>query len=187
VTTLIQRAMEPVPGCASRIAGLFLAQLDDQTRRFTTATRDLTVEELEWQPAPGQNTIGMLIAHIARTEVDWICLGLLNRPMNQHDTLPITDEEIGMPLPPDGVASAVLRGKPLAYYDELLATARAFAKAAVAPLTDEAFEKRFRIPWDQDELEGTPSFVISHLTGHFALHRGQIALLRHQYRDRANA
>jgi uncharacterized damage-inducible protein DinB len=187
VTTLIQRTLEPVPGCASRLGGLYLAHLEDQTRRFNLATRDLTAEELAWQPAPGQNTIGMLIAHMARTEVDWICLALLGRPMNTPDTLPITDEEIGMPLPADGVAPALLHGKTLDYYDELLATARAFTKAAVAPLTDETFGQRFRVPWDKDELEGNPSFVLSHLTGHFALHRGQIALMRHQYRDRASA
>ena len=184
VSTLIQRTLEPLPGCASRLGGVLLAQLDDQSRRLQVATRDLTPDELAWQPGPGQNSTGMLLAHIARVEVDWAGFGILRRPMDGTDVIPLTEHQIGMPLPRDGAAPAEFAGRPLEYFDDLLARARAFTKATVAPLTDEALERSFRVPWDQDELEANASFVVYHVMAHLALHRGQIALLRHQYRDR---
>jgi hypothetical protein len=39
---LTQRILEPQPGTASRLAGLFLWQLDDQSRRLTEDTRGAT-------------------------------------------------------------------------------------------------------------------------------------------------
>jgi uncharacterized damage-inducible protein DinB len=185
VTTLIQRTLEPVSGCASRLGGLFLAQLDDQTRRLTLVTRDLTAEELAWQPALGQNTIGMLLAHIARVEVDWISFGLLKQPMGGSEVMALTDEEIGMPLAADGKPPAALAGRTLESFDDWLAHARAFTKATVAPLTDETLATPFRLPWDDGEIEANASFVLYHVLAHYALHRGQIHLLRHQYRDRS--
>ena len=182
--TLIQRTLEPLPGCASRLGGLWLAQLDDQTRRLDLGTRDLTAVELGWQPGRGQNTIGMLLAHMAAVEVDWIGYGLCGRPMGGTDVLPIGESEIGMPLAPEAAPPAVLAGRELGYFDDLLARARAYTKAAVAPLTDEALDRRFRVPWNDDELEANGSFVVYFVLAHFAGHRGQIHLLRHQYQAR---
>ena len=49
-----------------------MAQMDDQSRRLTEHTRGATADELAWQPAPGLQTIGMLLAHIAVVEVYWM-------------------------------------------------------------------------------------------------------------------
>ena len=74
-------AIEPPAGFRSREAALFVAQLDDQSRRLTADTLALTPAALEWQPAPGQNTMGMLLAHIAYWEVFWTRMVLEDRPM----------------------------------------------------------------------------------------------------------
>ena len=58
-------------GYHSQEVALFVGMLDDQLRLLTEDTRGLTVEQLAWQPAPGMNTIGMLLAHIAIVEVFW--------------------------------------------------------------------------------------------------------------------
>src|SRR5689334_21035423 len=54
-----------------RIAS-FAAQLDDQLTLLKRHTSSLDVAQLEWQPAPGVNTVGMLLAHLAIVDVWWI-------------------------------------------------------------------------------------------------------------------
>ena len=96
-----------------------------------------------------------------------------------------------MPLPSDSGPSAALAGKPLAYFDDLLARARVFTRDAIAALTDADLDRRFRTPatWQAEggEFEGTIGWALYHILEHEAGHYGQINLLRHQYRDRPQA
>jgi uncharacterized damage-inducible protein DinB len=189
VSDLIQRIMEPAPGMASRLVGLFLWQLDDQSRRLSEDTRGATPDELAWPPAPGMNTIGMLLAHIAAVEVGWIRAALLGKDRDSGEVLGITKREIGIPLPPEGAPAPALAGKPLADFDGLLARARAYTRAAIAPLTDADLDRHFRTPatWQAGggEFEGTIGWALYHVLEHEAGHYGQINLLRHQYRRRS--
>src|SRR5436309_13482050 len=87
-------------GYRSREAALFVAQLDDQSARLLAALREATPDELEWQPAPGTNTIGMLLAHIAIAEVYWTQVGPLARESFDCDSvLGIGADDDGMPMP----------------------------------------------------------------------------------------
>lgn len=43
----------------------FAAQLDDQLALLKKNTAGLETHHLEWQPHPGVNTVGMLLAHLA--------------------------------------------------------------------------------------------------------------------------
>jgi len=52
--------------------GWLAAQLDDQLRLLGRRLEGAGVELLEWQPQPGANTIGMLLAHNAITEAYWV-------------------------------------------------------------------------------------------------------------------
>ena len=188
MTALIQRILEPRPGTASRLAGLFLWQLDDQSRRLTEDTRDATPEELAWQAAPGLNTIGMLLAHIAATEVGWVQRGILLRDWDVGQVLGLGSNEIRIPLPADGRPPSALMGRDLPYFDGLLARARSHTRSAIALLTDADLDRRFRVPafWQPDaEFEATVGWVLYHILEHLAGHYGQINLLRHQYRTRA--
>ncbi len=188
--TLIQRIMAPSPGTASPLAGLFLWQLDDQSRRLTEDTRGALAAELEWQPGPGMNTIGMLLAHIAAVEVGWIRAAVLGLDRDSGEVLGLTKRQIDIPLPDGAAPPASLACRELAYYDDLLARARAFARASVAPLTDTDLDRRFRTPatWEPgNEFEGTIGWALYHVLEHEAGHYGQINLLRHQYRSRADA
>src|SRR5216117_674563 len=67
-----------------------LAQMDDQLRLLTEDTRDITPEELEWQPKPGMNTIGMLLAHNAIVEVFWTLIAL------KRDEKPMAEPVLGI-------------------------------------------------------------------------------------------
>src|SRR5262245_1362340 len=98
-------------GFRSREAASFVAQLDDQSKRLTEGTRGLKAAALEWQPAPGLNTIGMLLAHIAIVEVFWTQVGPLGLSAYETEsTLGIGVDDDGMPLAPGGGPPATLRG-----------------------------------------------------------------------------
>lgn len=176
--------IEPLPGFRSQEASLFVAQWNDLSQCMREDTRGLDPAELEWQPAPGQNTIGMLIAHIAIVEVFWTHLGPLGQPeFHCEDVLGIGIDDDGMPIPEGGAPPATLRGKDLAWYDALLAKAREFSSAAARKLEDQDFStvrRRTRVNGEQQEFN--TRWVLYHMLEHFAGHYGQVNLLRHHYR-----
>jgi uncharacterized damage-inducible protein DinB len=188
--TLIQRLPAPAPGNRSPLVGLFLWQLDDQSRRLTEDTRGATADELAWRPTPGTNTIGMLLAHIALVEVGWVSRGVLGKGWSVPEALPLDWPEGGIPLREHATPPAVLAGKELPWFDDLLARARKHTRAAVAALSDDDLDRRFRVTaaWEPDaEFEATVGWVLYHILEHEAGHYGQINLLRHQYRVQTRA
>jgi uncharacterized damage-inducible protein DinB len=175
--------LEPAPGMKSSLVGLFLAQLDDQNRNLAEDTRGLTPEELEWQPAPGMNTIGMLLAHIALVEVGWIGAAAKGLEFFKIDELPVRWADSGIPLAPEAAPPAALHGKDLAFYDDVMSRARAFTRKALAGLTDADLElRRTRIRRDGTEVRYNVGWALYHVLEHEAGHYGQINLLRHHYR-----
>jgi uncharacterized damage-inducible protein DinB len=175
--------LEPAKGTKSRLVGLFLWQLDDQLKNLTDDTRGATPDELEWQPAPGMNTIGMLLAHIALVEAGWIGAAARGLDFFKLDVLPIRWPDSGIPLAPGAAPPAALRGKDLAFYDDLLGRARAFVREALAPLADADLElRRSRIRRDGTQVDYNVGWALYHALEHMAGHYGQINLLRHQYR-----
>ena len=170
----------------AREIALFLAQLDDQSRRLHADTRGLTRPVLEWQPAPGMNTIGMLLAHIAVVEVLWMQIGPLGRPaLDTHAALGIDRDDDGIPLAPRGRPPKGLAGRTLKYYDNLLARARVHTRAAASTLTDADLDRTFkRTRRDGKVRILNVRWVFYHVLEHFAGHYGQILLLRHLARER---
>lgn len=175
----------PPPGFRSREAALFLGQMDDQSRRLAEDTRGMSADELAWQPLPGMNSIGMLLAHIAVVEVSWTRIVLEDRPLpvEVRDVLGVDRDDTGMALPPDGHPPAALAGKDLAFFDDLLAKARAHLVRVASALADRDLEHAVvrRRPGGQDETI-TVRWTLYHMLEHLAGHYGQILLLRHQYR-----
>src|SRR5881396_3815576 len=90
--------LEPAEGMKSSLVGLFLAQLDDLNKNLADDARGATAEELAWQPAPGMNTIGMLLAHIALVEVGWIGAAAVGLDFFKIDELPVKWADSGIPL-----------------------------------------------------------------------------------------
>ena len=175
--------IEPAQGMKSRQVALFLAQLDDQLKLLTEDTRGATPEELEWQPGPGMNTIGMLLAHIAKVEAGWIGAAARDIDFFKNDAVPVSWADTGMPLAADAAPPRALAGKDLAFYDDLLARARAFTREMLAPLTDADLEKRrSRVRRDGTHVDYNVAWALYHSLEHFSGHYGQVNLLRHQYR-----
>jgi len=176
--------LEIPPGYKSKEVGSFLAQMDDQTRRLTENTRDITPEELEWQPKPGMNTIGMLLAHNAIVEVFWTLIVVKRdeKPMAEP-ILGINMDDDGMPVPEEGTPPAGLAGKNIAFYDELLRKARAFLKDASKDVPDSDLEREItRTRPDGTQRVINVRWYFYHLLEHFAGHYGQVLLLRHLYK-----
>src|SRR5215470_15141837 len=126
-------------GYASQEVASFVAQLDDLLKRQHDQTRNLTPADLEWQPAPGMNTIGMLMAHQAIIETGWTGMGIEDLQRDQvrfKEILGIGSKDDGMPLPEDGAPPAALAGKDLAFYDDLLTRAREHLKRVAVSVND---------------------------------------------------
>lgn len=182
---LVQRILEPAPRIRSRVAGRFLGQRDDRTRRLTEDTRGAAPEELARQPAPGIDTIGMPMAHGAVVEASRVHGALHGRLWDRSVDFPVACPEVGVPLAPDRTPPAGLDGKDLTRFDGLLARARERTRRSIADLTDAGRDRRFRVqtPWHAvGRFEGTPGGVLDHVPGHPAGHDDPINLPRHPYR-----
>lgn len=176
--------IELPPGYRCREAGMFMAQLDELSQRMHNDLRDIAPSELEWQPMPGMNTIGMLLTHLAIVEVFWTQIGVMGVPEDSQSVLGIGLYDDGLPFPEGGLAPAHLAGKSLSYFADLFDRARAYMKRAAVGLSDadlETMRTRTRHTGAQEELN--VRWVIYHVLEHFAGHYGQILLLRHQFRD----
>ncbi len=109
----VSTLLEVPAGFASPQVARFLWQMDEQRRGLLDGLAGIGAEELAWQPAPGMNTIGMLLAHVAYAEAHLAQVGLLGEPQGHaHDVVGITEEEEGMPLPPGSRSSwSATRGR----------------------------------------------------------------------------
>ncbi len=187
---IVQTLLETPPGFRSETVARFLWQMDEQRQALTADTRGLTPEALAWQPAPGMNTIGMLLAHIAYAESHLTQVGLEGKAESDTRTaIGLGVEEEGLPLAPGGPPAPALAGRDLAWFDDLLERARANTRRVAMTLTDAdlAREVRRRRP-DGTERVFNVGWVLYHMLEHEAGHRGQIALLRHLHRaSRAGA
>jgi uncharacterized damage-inducible protein DinB len=187
MTNVVRSHIAPLPGFKSREAGSFLSQLDDQLRRLREATRGLTPDDLMWQPGPGMNTIGMLLAHLAVVEVWWTMVVIEENPEGDvRRVLGIGADDDGLPLAEDAPPIPLLNGKDLAFYDDLIDRGRAYFKQVVRDRPDEDMERTFtRERPDGTVRELNVRWYYYHVLEHFAGHFGQILLLRHMLRTRA--
>lgn len=174
---MVRIGLEPAPGFDPEIA-LRLGELDDLLRRLTQDVQGLRIEELDWSPGEGMNSIGTLLLHIAAAEFDWIRQDVLGKEF--------TPEEMewlryGYPWM-EGLKP--LTGRGVEFHFEKLAAARAHTKEALKPLRTADLEKGFSAP-DHPSRSATLRWILYHLVEHCAHHRGQIAYVKHLYKVRA--
>ena len=163
------------------VVGQFVSQFDDQTRLIKKRTQDLDVSQLEWQPQPGINTIGMLLAHIAVAECWWISVvprGISPEAEVEQrfvDTLGLKMEDDGLPLGPEDVHPQSLRGKSAAAYHALLDRARSASRQTLRDWQDDD------LATEHPSLRApvTRHWILYHVLEHTVAHFGQILLLQH--------
>jgi len=176
---------KPTPG-RSRAAMAWVAHLDDQAKLLAKDLKDITPAELQWQPKPGVNTIGMLLAHIAIVEVFWLHVveGHATEE-NMRKCLGIGTDDDGMPLKPAGTRPKGLDGRDFKYYLKLMQRARAHTRKHVRRLRDADLSRSItRTRRNGQRQRISVRWVLYHLAEHFSGHYGQVLLLRHLHRDR---
>lgn len=171
------------PSAHPRVAS-FAAQLDDQLRRLKQDTAYLEPAHLEWQPHPGVNTVGMLLAHLAVVDVWWIRLAPHETPEEQCDgimrgIIGISMDDDGLPLAAAGGHPRTLAGRTLADYMRMLDAARAVTHQELRQWRDADLATTFSL---RDRLV-TREWTVYHVLEHFAAHYGQVLLLKHWMRD----
>ena len=180
---VVRSTMQPAEGFRSREAGSFYVQMLDQDRVLFESLKGITPQELEWQPERGMNTIGMLLAHNAIVDVFWTQLAILG--ITETDSLPalgIGMDDDGMPLAPDAEGPANLKGKPLTFYEDLLARGSAYVREAWSKVSDADMDKEItRERPDGSHRLLSVRWAMYHILEHDAGHRGQVQLLRHLY------
>lgn len=155
-------------------------QLDDQLRRLKTSVEGMTRETLEWQVAPGRNTIGMLLAHIAVAEVWWIQAGAkgirdlpeVNRIVK--GVIGIRADEDGLPLPEGGGHPEALKGFELPDYLALIDKGRLSTHITLRGWTDAELDEPFQLK-DRRVSKG---WILYHVLEHMVAHYGQLLLLQ---------
>jgi uncharacterized damage-inducible protein DinB len=171
----------PAAGFRSAEVAVKVAEIAAVHALLAEATEGLTPAQLERQPAPGRNTIGMLLAHVAVAETHLGQVGLLGeRDGHVHDVLGITLEDEGMPLAPGAGPPAALAGRERAFFLDLLARAHAHTRAACAGLEDAILGDDVVRPPRPDGTQRVfdRRYILFHMVEHAALHLGQIRALR---------
>jgi len=158
----------------------FAAQLDDLLTRLKKDTAGMEVRHLEWQPHPGMNTIGMLLAHLAVVDVWWIRIAPYGLdPDAEGDkvmvaTIGIHMDDDGLPCPSDGGHAPTLKDKPPDFYLDLLDRARRESHRELTKWRDADLGSTYALP----DRVITREWTLYHVLEHFAGHYGQILLLK---------
>ena len=184
MATTLQTLLEAPPGFRSETVARFLWQLDEQRRVLIADTRGLSIEALAWQPSPGMNSIGMLLAHIAYAESHLTQIGLEGRAASDTKAaIGISEQEEGMPLAEGAPPSPALSGRDLTWFDQRLAQARNRTREVALTLTDaDLLREVHRQRPDGTQRVFNVGWVLYHMLEHEAGHHGQINLLRHLQR-----
>lgn len=177
----VESRMVPAAGYRSREAAVKVAELVAVHELLREAVSGLTPAQLAHQSAPGHNTIGMLLAHIAVAETHLGQVGLVGDPSGHvRDVLGIGEEEEGMPLPPGGAPPAALDGRDVAYFLDLIARAESHTRLACEGLTDEILGHEIVRPPRPDGTQRVfdRRWILFHMVEHAASHLGQIRTMK---------
>ena len=180
--------IRPARGDRSPEAALFVASLDDLTARMADDLRGLGPRALEWQPAPGRNSIGMLLAHCAIVEVAWMGGPAIGKTAIDFDgVVGIGRDDDGMPAAPGARHPRALAGWRLADYLTLFERSRAFVRRIAKRWSTRDLEQPLRREWrTQNRIQHYHRrWILYHLLEHLAGHYGQMLLLKELMKEKA--
>lgn len=156
------------------------AELEDQSRLLRESTAGLAPEDFAWQPAPGFNSIGMLVAHCAIAEYYWLSIAAAGIPFDPDGpalcrrVLGIGPDDDGIPCPPGGGHPEALAGWTAEQYFGLLARAREASRQVLAGWTDASLAESYA----GSRGPITREWTLYHVVEHLAQHTGQVGLLK---------
>lgn len=180
----VESVIAPESGCRSAFVAVKLAEVADVHAQIAAAVRALAPAALEWQATPADNTIGMLLTHVALAEVHLGQVGLLGeRDGHVHDVLGLTVEDDGMPLAEFDGPPAAIAGQPAEFFLGLLDQALAHTRAAGIPIEDGRLGEEIRRPPRPDGSYRVYDrrWILHHMVEHPSQHLGQILVLKRMW------
>lgn len=163
---------------SQRLIGIWAAQLDDQLRILEHLVAELEVADLEWQPRPGINTIGMLLAHLAVVEAFWMQAVAGDEAEDADSvvrrTVGISMVDDGLPLAADGRHPRSLAGMSRDAYLGMLEAARRGTHDVLRSWSDQDLDQICAL--EEDTV--SRSWIVYHVLEHFCCHLGQIRILK---------
>lgn len=181
MTPPLVRLITPIADFTSPEVSLYFAQLETLTNSLREDVKEATPEQLEWQPAPGMNTAGMLLAHIAVAEAYWASI-IGERAFLCEQVLGIGADDDGLPCPEGAGPPDTLKGKALPWYFDLLMKARASTHAMISPLTTADLTREIEVRGSRGVRIMNGHWILYHMVEHLGGHYGQINLLMHLQR-----
>lgn len=171
-------------GSAQLCLATFHAALEEQRRDLMADVGPLPIEALEWQVAPGCNTVGMLLAHVAIAEVYWMRAAAGGPPQDKkaldqavHDTLHLAPDADGMPLEPGAGHPESLRGWTPTRYAALLGLAARCTESTLQDWNDASLDDTVLLTEHGEGFAISRRWVLYHVLEHMAQHLGQVRLL----------
>ena len=154
-----------------------LSMLEDSRNVTLKAIRDISQEELNWQPFEGWNTIGALLLHTHSVNEVLRIKYVENRILTAEETKTHhANVTLGEHLP------KVLADHPLDFYLKKLEASRERLVNAVSALDQETF---YKVRKGYDPENGCNlAWVLYHIVEDELNHKGQIMLIRKLYKER---
>jgi uncharacterized damage-inducible protein DinB len=150
--------------------GRLLWMLEDSRQRTGRVVDQLGEVDLDWAPAPHENSIGALLYHIAAIEADWLYVEVSEQPDFTPEIVALFPEDVST----ETGQLALARGYSHTEHLDRLAAVRAKLLAIFADMS----LADFRRPRDLPDYAVTPEWVLHHLIQHEDEHRAEIGMLR---------
>jgi DinB superfamily len=152
-------------------------ELEGLKRGIDRVFNGLTQAEMQWRPACGCNSIGLIFFHVAKSEDAFIQEVVQGKPQlwsagKWYEKLHMSEKESGAHYTIDQVNTFPVPDVKdvFAYYDAVRNQTMNYLKT----LNPADFEKKFKLPFGEFSLAGIFSIIVSHT----AQHVGEISYLR---------
>ena len=160
----------------SETADYLLAIKHDARALTLRYLRDITQEELDWQPFAGWNSVAALLSHIIACDRYFRIAFIEERDFTKEE-----ENEI-MPRVKLGEYVSGFKEKSLDHYTEQLTAAYQETRDAIIKMKREPLLKR-RFT-DYDKLNGSDmAWILFHSAEDEIHHRGQISIIRKLYKE----
>lgn len=158
------------------LKGYIKMEIEGLDRQLQRVVNGLTKKEIEWQPACGCNSIGLILFHVFRTEDS-----MLNEDKTQtvwakgkwYEKMGLDQKEEGAHFKSADEVNAFKVPK----LEKILSYGKAVRRQTLAKLNKAKaadFEGTVKMPWGEFPKAGIWSMIVGHANGHF----GEMSYLR---------
>ncbi len=152
------------------IVAEYIAQMEEVRRMVKEYVRDLTPQQLSWQPYDGGNSIATLLLHLAGTEAFWIRERLGGEKLSREEWAEYGMEDYPKLKSPDG--------KDVSYFFSKLDAMRENTRKALAGIKATDLDRVYREEFQGKSYTFSVRWILHHVVEHEAHHKGQIVILR---------